>query len=809
MKVSYTWLNQRYFDGSLPGPEKVKELLTMNSFEVESIEKIGSDAIFDVKILPNRSHDCLSHKGIAREISILLSKEFSYKFEKPKTDSSVSTENSVSLTIENGTKCYRATKRLVRDVKVGKSPEWLSNYLTSLGQKPINNIVDCANFVMLETGQPVHTFDFDKIFASRSKSANGKKSITIRNAKDGETIECLDNKTYILDGNAIVISDGKRALDIAGIKGGQTSGINEGTENVLLSACNFESISIRHTSKKLGLRTDASSRFENEITPELVDEAMELLSALVEKISGGKVAPDVIDIYPRRKSKYVVGTSLNEVNKLLGTTMSESAVATTLTRARFEYKIVDPIKELLFLAPKYVGVPYKLGSSIIFDAPQLFDCSSFVSYLYVQSGISIPRMTIDQYVFGESVDLKSIQPGDLLFFSKKNTESYYKTIEFMPGTPVPSGIDHVALYLGDDVMIHANSKSGKVTEESFEKSSSREFFVGARRIVLEKSRRFVVTVPYERLDIRIKEDLIEEIQRLAGYKNIKGIKTKISKKSVVVDKNLFYQNKIRNILTGHGFSEIYTYAFDDKGEVEILNPIASNKNFLRKTLGEGIEESLARNINYADLLGTEQIKVFEMGNVFYSSGKESLSLAIAVKNRPNVKGDAVKKELEEVSNKLRQELGVSSDAFEGQKAFYGNVIEINLAELIKSLPTPSKYDISGGKKWGGKSIKAPNYQYTKISQYPFIARDIAVFVPKKIPSEKVLQKIMKMSGSLLVKYRLFDVFTKKFPDGNEKTSYAFRLVFQSDDRTLTDEEINKIMDGVTTTLNSERGWQVR
>lgn len=810
MKISYTWLNDRFFGGELPTPEKVASLLTMNSFEVESVDQVkiaggASDTILDIKILPNRSHDCLSHKGIAREVATLLSRDLLYSPEKVAINSSsrvgsVSTADAISVSIEEGTLCNRATKRLVQGVKVGKSPEWLINYLQAVGQKPINNIVDAANFVMLETGQPVHTFDFDKIADvqfGKSGQNKAKKNIKIRNARASEEILCLDNKTYALDQNTIVISDDKQALDIAGIKGGHTSGIDENTKNVVLSACNFNSISIRKTSKRLGLRTDASVRFENGITPELVDEAMDLLSALIQKVAGGKIAGDIIDIYPKRKNKYVVGVSALEVNRLLGTKMSPRQISKTLERAKFEYKIVDPIKEVLSLAPTFIGVPYKLGSSISYDAPRSFDCSSFAGYIYAHTGVAIPRMSVDQYVFGAPIELKNIKPGDLLFFTAKNP-THFKTIEYMPGTAVPEGVDHVAIYMGKDSIIHATGREGvhKVIEESFEKSPIRNLFVGARRIITEKEKRFVVTVPNERLDIRIKEDLIEEIQRLSGYENIKTIKHKPLKKSPIIDKNLYYQNKVRNILLGLGFSEIYTYAFTNKGEVELQNPIASNKNFLRKNLADGMDESLTNNCQNLDLLGLDKIKTFEIGKVFDSRG-EKFVLSIGIKGRSAGKNKSPQKDLEEVENKLKAELGAS---FETTKTSE-NTIEIDFSALIERLPTPAEYKTL--------EIEPVNDLYKRISAYPFIVRDIAVFVPVRVTSEKVLEKILMMAGPMVVKNKLFDVFTKKFPDGSEKTSYAFRLVFQSEERTLTDEEINKIMEGVIKTLGAEADWQVR
>ena len=171
---------------------------------------------------------------------------------------------------------------------------------------------------MMETGQPVHAFDFDKLITG----TNNKKYFNTV-SKEGRKITTLDENHYVLDENTLVIHDGEKPLDIAGIKGGIDTGIDEKTKKIVLSVCNFNPKSIRKTSKKLGLQTEASKRFEADISPELVYTAMQRLSQLVSELSGGKMSEDILDEYPRKSNPYKMGVSVDEINKILGTEIKE------------------------------------------------------------------------------------------------------------------------------------------------------------------------------------------------------------------------------------------------------------------------------------------------------------------------------------------------------------------------------------------------------------------------------------------------------------------------------------------------------
>ncbi|MBU1046161.1 C40 family peptidase [Patescibacteria group bacterium] len=802
MQFSYKWL-QEYFEEDLPEIKDLVETLTFHSFEIEGVEK---DDLIDIDVLPNRSHDCLCYSGIAREISVLTGLKLKNIKKEYITEKGLISSDFIALSIDDSNLVPRATKRLVQEVKIQASPDWLKEKLESIGQRSINNVVDITNYVMWETGQPVHAFDFDKI----AKNENGVKEFNIRTAKLGEKITTLDGQDFELDETVVVISDKEKALDIAGTKGGSISGIDENTKNVVLSVCNFNSTNIRRTSRKLGLRTDASIRFENNISPEKVMEAMERLTQLIVEITGGKASEDILDIYPRKANPFKVGVSISEINRVLGTDLSSEEVENIFKRLGFEYEKINPLDKVLELATEFIGKPYKMGASVTFDAPNEFDCSSFTAYLFAQAGIGIPRVSVDQYVWGEEVQKQDLKAGDLIFFNSNVGKIYFETLEFLKGTKVVEGVDHVALYLGEDKMIHASRKNGENGEVSLEKLSDYKLFeniVGYRRIVKSRNNadetqtntgnneRYVITTPHERLDLRIKEDLIEEVGRIYGYRNIKPVSVgRIFEPKI--NKDFYYINKIKNILTREGFTEVYTYTFGDKGNVEVQKPLASNLGFLRTNLNDGITKALELNSKNAPVLGLDEIKIFEIGKVFPDIDGEYLSLAIGIEIVKKNKKSVIARD--EAIQRIKDILGKELNIEIKEKSLEG-ILEINLDKLIEKLPNPESYnDVL-------KVDSKEDIIFKQISLYPYMLRDIAVWVSNENTSDDLLNLIKENAGELLVQTKLFDTYA---PEGENRTSYAFNLVFQSKEKTLTDEEINIIMNKITAQIELN-AWEVR
>jgi phenylalanyl-tRNA synthetase beta chain len=597
MKISYNWL-KRYIK-ELPSKDELANIITFKICELEGIEDLpNGDTVFDIKILPDRAHDLLSHRGVAREIAGLLGCDF--------LDSPHNSLESVptSLQIElNSPLCRRYIGRIVRNVKVGPSPKWLVEHLESIGQRSINNIVDITNFILFDTGQPIHAFDLDKLES---------KKIIVRNAREGERVELLGERignfikerSFELKENNLVIADEKDILALAGVKGGKKAEVGINTKNILLEVANFDSISIRKTARSFGIQTDAVKRYENEIIPDWCDFVMAEVSFLIAEICKDSSFEDVVDIYNQKIEERKVSFSREYISKILGV------------------KIED--KEIEKILKNY------------------------------------------NYNFSHQSD-------------------------------------------------------------SWE-----------------------IIVPDKRLDITGAHDMVEEIGRVYGYdKIIPALPAKIeNQKDNIVWSNICLA---KQKLINDGYKEVYTYAFTDKGEVEVMAS-ASDKNFLRTNLLDGLSKAYELNRLNSPLLGLSEVKIFEVGAVFGDKGEE---IHVAYMDKKNK-------------------------------------VEMILNDFIVSNDLSQKYPFDFFK------LSLSNKEFKIWSLYPFIYRDIAVWVPEDTNPETLVNIYKEFGGDLLVKEpMLVDKFTKE-----GRTSYAYRLIFQSYDRTLQDEEVNNIVNLVTDKIKS-------
>lgn len=335
MKISYNWL-QNYFEEKLPSPEKIEDGIIFHSFEVDEFEAVGDDTIFDIKILPDRAHDCLSHWGIAKEISAIfdlkIKKDNSWGqgrfLKEPSQEPSLKTQLEIQIQDD---KCLRYMGRIVRDIKIGESPEWLKNKLKAIGQKSINNIVDAANFIMFDLGQPIHCFDLDKLTSEK---------LIVRNGKTGESITTLDKKEINLDDTILVIADEKHPLAIAGIKGGTRAEVDSNTKNIVIEVATFNHTTTRKTAKKINIQTDAVKRYENEISPELCSITMDAISGLIYSLAGG-IVEDTVDIYPIKAKERLINITIEYINKRLGSDFSKEDIESVWKKLNFVYKEKD------------------------------------------------------------------------------------------------------------------------------------------------------------------------------------------------------------------------------------------------------------------------------------------------------------------------------------------------------------------------------------------------------------------------------------------------------------------------------------
>jgi phenylalanyl-tRNA synthetase beta chain len=275
-----------------------------------------NDIVFEIGITPNRP-DCLCHLGVARDIASIYSKKYSSPKYKLLENKKISINTIATVKIENSVDCPRYTARVIQNVKIQESPDWLKQLLTSAGLRPINNIVDATNFVMLEYGQPLHAFDFDNL---------AHHTIVVKNAAKGETFTTLDGKSHRLSGNELMICDGEKSVAIAGVMGGLNSEISVNTKSVLLESAYFSPTSVRKTAKRLGISSDASYRFERGIDPNITAEASARAASLIAELSGGEVVQGIIDLYPKNIPPKEIVLKVSRVNSLLGSDIPATVI---------------------------------------------------------------------------------------------------------------------------------------------------------------------------------------------------------------------------------------------------------------------------------------------------------------------------------------------------------------------------------------------------------------------------------------------------------------------------------------------------
>src|SRR5262245_1914918 len=285
MFISYNWL--RELTATKLTPEEIRDRLTNVGLAVDAVEAKGDDFVLDVEVPSNRG-DCLSHLGIARELSVIEGS----KVQSPQDEvanAQGKTGDSAAVEIRDPDLCPRYTARIVRGVKIGPSPEWLTKKLEAIGQRPINNVADITNYVLHEFGQPLHAFDLSKL---------AENQIIVRRATSGEMLTTLDGVERKLDGEMLVSADARKAVAVGGVMGGEESEISNITTDVLIESAYFNSASVRRTAKLLALHTEASHRFERGTDPEGVLPALNRCVALICELAGGVATEDAIDVYP-------------------------------------------------------------------------------------------------------------------------------------------------------------------------------------------------------------------------------------------------------------------------------------------------------------------------------------------------------------------------------------------------------------------------------------------------------------------------------------------------------------------------------
>ncbi|HOX54706.1 MAG TPA: phenylalanine--tRNA ligase subunit beta [Candidatus Omnitrophota bacterium] len=324
MKISFNWLKD-YVQTRLR-PEELADKLTMSGTEVNAISSVGDDAILEMEVTSNRS-DCLSHIGIARELAASVGA----KLKIPKVSTKISKKHKdYSIQIQDKVGCQRYIGILIKDVQVKESPDWLKKRLESLGLRSVNNIVDITNFCLLEYGQPLHAFDFDKLLNNK---------IIVRRANKDEKIVTIDGTVRSLDSDILVIADSQKPVAVAGIMGGLNTEVTNNTKNVLLESAYFDPITIRKGSRKLALSSEASYRFERNVDREGVYFAALRAASLILDLAEGKIAGSLDVQTQKGKSKRKIQLDISRLNRILETRISLTEAKSILQRLGFEVSV--------------------------------------------------------------------------------------------------------------------------------------------------------------------------------------------------------------------------------------------------------------------------------------------------------------------------------------------------------------------------------------------------------------------------------------------------------------------------------------
>lgn len=334
MKVSVNWLRD-YVDIDISGDPtrsgaagRIAEILMNLGLPCEGIEQSADDAVIDVEVTSNRG-DCLSHIGIARELAAATGKTLRLpevklaEMDRPASDF-------VSVEIREPAACGRYTARVIEGVKIGPSPDWVVKRLEAVGMRSVNNVVDATNYAMMETGQPPHAFDYATI---------GGRQIIVRKAAPGEQLVSIDGTQCELTGQMLVIADAQRPVALAGVMGGLKTEVTDATTTILLEDAWFDPVTIRTTSRRLALPSEASFRFERIVDIERIEWASQRTAQLIVEWAGGRIARGVVDAYPRRPQPRQVRMRPSRLSKLLGIDVPQESAMKILAALRFEPRL--------------------------------------------------------------------------------------------------------------------------------------------------------------------------------------------------------------------------------------------------------------------------------------------------------------------------------------------------------------------------------------------------------------------------------------------------------------------------------------
>ncbi len=742
---------------------------------VPAAEVLGlDDDILVFELTANRG-DCFSVIGLVRELAVLTEKNPRFPKIKVVEDDERDAKDLVKIGIDAPDLCGRFSSRVLTNVKLAPSPDWMQKRLEGAGMRAINNVVDVTNFVMLEMGQPLHAYDFDKVTWHQ---------LTARRAVEGEPLHTLDDTNRLAKGGELVIADAEKAAGLAGIMGGFESEITEATSTVILEAASFNSASIRRTSRAVGIHSEASGRFERGTNINGTVAALDRVAQLLQDMNACKVCRGVVDVYPNPKPEVKIKFTPMQINARLGTNYSDEEILKVLEALGFKIEPIGVVDELTDeVVDKFASATKNIGK-IARDLGKKSNVEGFMKNfgdLFKNSG----SKDADDVLKASGVEnfMKNVSEtfgGLAKSVEMKISSAYEATVpDWRNDVTLPDDLsEEIARIFGFDKIPSTLPKGNQQGRQS-----SKQNFIDKIKNVLSSL------------------GMCEELSFAFTSEQM------FDKMRVPADSEL-------------------------RKAVPIMNPLTDEAPLLRTTLLASIFENAARNFSRKN----EDLRLFDVAPVFLPKNLPVTELPLEkyqvvglLTGRREPKGwsqnpaavdfyDA-KGIVEEFLSALSignyfVESGEHFALHPGKTAFFkkGRDILVTVGEVhpevAESLGIKKKIYIFEADVEILQKFAAKKFNLENLPKYPSISRDLAILVDHDTPAADIEKIIVKNGGKFLKGVNLFDVYTgERIP--SDKKSLAFTLEFRSNERTLTDEEADYAFKNIFSAVEKDFGAILR
>jgi phenylalanyl-tRNA synthetase beta chain len=684
------------------------------------------EVVLEFAIKAHRS-DLSSIIGIAREVAALTGK--SLRVPQPILhEQGIPTEKLVNVTIEAPDLCPRYTARVVSNVKIGPSPSWMGRRLLAAGMRPINNIVDITNYVMLELGQPLHGFDYDLV---------PEHHIIVRRAHQGETMTTLDDIKRKLTPEMLLITDPKGPTAIAGVMGGAVSEVSEQTAKVLLESANFQGSNVRRTSTILGLRTDASSRFEKGLDPELAIAGTNRAAQLMAELAGGTVHPGIVDAYPRPVQPRKLTFSIDEIEWLTSMKVTQDEAVGALRRLGFGVELDEQGRTMQVIVPTY-RIDIEEGTDLVEEIIRL------IGYDKIPSTIPtgpLPELVVDRW-FEREQEVRTLLIGaGLNEIVTYTLTSRVRMVNLLAQADAASARYLLQAPNGKQLSVVAKAETSTLVAPFDPRSIP--------AVVLANS----LSSDLEVLRLTLMSNLLETVQE-NSKRNKAGLR--------------FFEIGRRYLPAGNAEDlpderRTVGIALSGPAETSWMPELARPADFYDL---KGVVETLLAGLNIRTYRFTPtQHPTFHPGRCAL--------LELPLSSNADEETFGPVGVLGEVHPLVQQRYDLPHRAY---------LCELDLERLYEAVPT--------------------RVSYQAISRHQELTRDLALIVGQNVPAHDIQQVITQNGGELLRSVELFDIYTgDPIPAGKKNLTYA--LVYQAQDRTLTDTEANALQERIIRALNEQ------